>query len=276
MNNTLPKKLNLREKRTFSEMISMTFEFIKVNIRIISRSFLIFALPLIVLGSLVSYLFGLSSSSVGVNSLGNIFTIAGTLFYSLSLNVIVSRYADMENPSELTISDIWKQISQNIVAYIGGSFIVGIIVILAFIMLVVPGIYVGIASSFTFFIIVHEHKGSTDSLKRSFDLVKGYWWGTFGFLFIMMLIQVTIMYSLIVPLAFLSIWIARPLASGGVNEGYTILIGLITLVSALFYTFISFILNVAVAVKYFSIVEEKENTGLQEEIDAMGIQSEEV
>lgn len=281
MNNTLSKKLNLREKRTFPESISITFEFIKVNIRIISRSFLIFALPLILLGAFFSYLFDFSSiSSSAVTPLGNIFISAGALLYSLAINVIVSRYVDMENPSELTISDIWTQIGQNIIVYIGGGFIVGIMVIIGFVLLVIPGIYLGIASSLTFFIIVHEHKGATDSIKRSFDLVKGNWWGVFWFLFVMILIQITIAYSLILPTTFLSYWLVQPLSSGEINQEamslFTIILGIIAVISVLFYTFISFIFNVAVAVKYFSIVEEKENTGLQEEIDAMGIQKEEV
>lgn len=218
-------------------------------------------------------------SITSANLLGNILIAAGTLFYSMAINIIISNYVEMENPKELTISMIWAQIGKNIGAYIGGGFLVGIIFIVGILLLLIPGIYFGIALSFVFFIIIHEKLGVADSIKRSYELSKGYWWGILGFLLIMIIIQATISYSVIIPLTFLSMWLLRPIYSGemgadGLNDSYLLILAVITLVMVMFYNYISAIINVAIAAKYFSVVEEKENIGLQDEIDAMGTQTE--
>ena len=50
----------------------------------------------------------------------------------------------------------------------------------AFVMLIIPGIWLGIALSFTAFIFVIEGRRGIDALRQSKDYVKGYWWAVLG------------------------------------------------------------------------------------------------
>jgi len=55
----------------------------------------------------------------------------------------------------------------------------------AFILLVLPGIWLSVAWSLSFPALLSEQLGPVEALKRSFRLVKGRWWPTFGALLVM-------------------------------------------------------------------------------------------
>lgn len=57
-----------------------------------------------------------------------------------------------------------------------------------FLLLIIPGIWFAIGSSMTAPVIAVEGLGPIAAIKRSFDLVKGSWWPTFGFLLLIGLI----------------------------------------------------------------------------------------
>ncbi len=284
MTDTINTKLELRKKRTFSEMISFTFDFIRVNYKIILKSFAIFGLPLILIGSYLLFGFiqnaamnigsGFGSSIYGKIGLAYVFLLAGGLFYAIAINVIIAQYANMEDPSKIKISDVWNGILKNLGSYIGASLLIGIIVVIAFFIILIPGIYLSIALSFVFFIITFENKSVGSAFDRSFKLIKGNWWSTFGFILLMSVIQVLINYTITLPLSFLSIWLSEPLMSSPDIESQktigSIILTIISSVQILFYSLISCIIYIAIAVKYFSIVEEKENIGLRSQIESMG------
>ncbi len=57
-----------------------------------------------------------------------------------------------------------------------------------FLLLIVPGVWFAIGASMTAPVIAIEGLGPVGAIKRSFDLVKGSWWSTFGFLMLIGLI----------------------------------------------------------------------------------------
>lgn len=60
------------------------------------------------------------------------------------------------------------------------AILVGIVVMIGFILLVLPGIYLSIALAFYVFFFVLEGSRGWDAAKKSKELVKGYWWAVFG------------------------------------------------------------------------------------------------
>ena len=62
------------------------------------------------------------------------------------------------------------------------------LLVLAFLAFVVPGIWLGVAWSMAFPVLLVEGKGGMNALRRSFQLVQGCWWATFGRLFVANLI----------------------------------------------------------------------------------------
>jgi hypothetical protein len=50
----------------------------------------------------------------------------------------------------------------------------------ASVMLIIPGIWLGIALSFAGYVFVIEHRHGIDALRQSKDYIKGYWWAVLG------------------------------------------------------------------------------------------------
>ena len=69
-----------------------------------------------------------------------------------------------------------------------GSILAGLLSFLASILLIIPGIYVGVKLAFTFCAIALENQGTTGGLRYSWNLVKGRWWGVFWALLVLGLI----------------------------------------------------------------------------------------
>jgi hypothetical protein len=65
--------------------------------------------------------------------------------------------------------------------YIGLAFITIVVVALAFLLLILPGVWALIALSFSSFFLVLEHESIINSMKKSFSLTNGkLWFVTFG------------------------------------------------------------------------------------------------
>ncbi len=60
--------------------------------------------------------------------------------------------------------------------YLGFSFLLGLITLIAFILLIIPAIIVGVWLAFGTFFLLLENLSITNALKASRDLVKGRWW----------------------------------------------------------------------------------------------------
>lgn len=67
-----------------------------------------------------------------------------------------------------------------VLSYLWVSILVGIVVNLAMLLLVLPGIYLSILYNFYSFAVVLEGKKGWSAAVRSGELVKGRWWAVFG------------------------------------------------------------------------------------------------
>jgi hypothetical protein len=77
-------------------------------------------------------------------------------------------------------------------ALLGAYFLVALSLIVGFIVLVIPGIYLGVALSMVFPALLFERLGPGAAYSRSFSLVSGNWWRTFGTLLVTFLILVVL------------------------------------------------------------------------------------
>jgi hypothetical protein len=80
--------------------------------------------------------------------------------------------------------------------YIGMSILLGILVMIAFLLLIIPGIIVSVWLAFAGMALVFENKGIIESLKRSKALVSGKWFAVAWRLLV--LIFVSILFSLVI------------------------------------------------------------------------------
>jgi len=141
-----------------------------------------------------------------------------------------------------------------------------------FIAFIIPGIFLMVVLSLAIPAMFFEKKGVFDAIGRSFKLIKGKWWSTFGLLFVASILMYAISMIFILPFYvfyFLSIFtlveetgITADVSSWWFQGGMTLSVMFMFLGSYLTYT----IPMVALSFQYFNLVERLESVGLMSEI----------
>lgn len=83
----------------------------------------------------------------------------------------------------------------------------------AFVMLIIPGIWLAIALSFTAYIFVTEGRRGIDALRQSKDYVKGYWWAVLGRALLLELVYLAAMIVVRIPVSLVGGAVAGAVAS---------------------------------------------------------------
>lgn len=111
-----------------------------------------------------------------------ILALLATLIYLVGMiwgfTAVLNRVSKLDQP--MTV----KQAFMDAKPYIWPVFLVGLLsgifTLIGLILLVIPGIIVGVWLSFSYFVAVSENKRGMDALKASKAYVEGYWWPVFG------------------------------------------------------------------------------------------------
>ena len=246
-------------------------------------------------GGVFSNLLGDTSLvSAGGIGTGNMSWIAemlvSYLFLGLaSLWMIIAVYAFMveyDNGNEnITIEAVWKRGKNKIWPSIGFGFLVVLAMIFFVVMIFVfPGnnvfgivmkslfvytaiFYIMITLSLVVPNMVIEDAGLFESIGRSFTLIWGKWWSTFGLLMVMSLIANTA--TMIFAIPFYIAWIVTLLTQTTVGETLTVISSCIMFLGSFLMMTLP---ALAVGFQYFNLVERKDGTGLLKKIDQLGKQ----
>ncbi len=87
---------------------------------------------------------------------------------------------------------------------IGLAVLMGFGLAIAFLMLIIPGIWLAVAWSLAPAVLVAEGRGGAAALRRSFALVRGRWWPTFGVLLLAFILKTTAEQVIALPFGLLS------------------------------------------------------------------------
>jgi hypothetical protein len=99
---------------------------------------------------------------------------------------------------------IFKETSKYFWSYLWVTLLTAILVILWSCLLIIPGIIYGIFYSFAVYVYFFEDKRGMVAIRRSQELVKGYWWAVFGRFLAIGLLVWLVMVVASLPLAFSS------------------------------------------------------------------------
>lgn len=292
MQNT--RYINLRQTRTFDEVLRTVFMFVRINFKPFLKSLIVIPGPFILLTAVLYGVFygGLISGSMS-NPYSNPFVdffsnsdnvpvfllafflvficaiVGGILLFAVT-NAFVVLYEEIGGTAP-TVEQVWQRTKKIVPGIIGLSILCGILVGIASIFFFLPGIYVAVGVSLVFAIKTHENIGIFDAVSRSFSLVKGYWWQTFGILFILYLMNMMASYAFSIPAFILGA------ASSSFSTTPSFLPDSVTAVFVMVFfaagmlvsLFLNSLLVLAPVVQYYNLVERKEAVGLREKIDAM-------
>ncbi|HWO07470.1 MAG TPA: DUF975 family protein [Candidatus Paceibacterota bacterium] len=94
------------------------------------------------------------------------------LFVEIGLVTFALRAHD--RVEAVSINDLWNPAP--FWRYLGGQILVGIIVIIGFILLIVPGIIAALGLVFTSYLIIDKGRGPIEAMKESWRITKGHRW----------------------------------------------------------------------------------------------------
>ncbi|MDQ3100382.1 MAG: hypothetical protein M3R08_03270 [Bacteroidota bacterium] len=290
MQNAAP--VQLRQFRDLGQIISTTFQFLRIHWKPLFRAIGIICIPL---GLIAGFLIGRSLGDLqrmsmmnDIGSNANAFDGAMSNFlpmaagYLLMLLVMVMLFAIVyeylrayhlgENHG-ITTADLWKRSMEQFWNYLGISILVMILVVIGSVLCIIPGIFAFVAFSLTYMVHAIERNGVTASMKRSHLLIKDRWWETFGLIIIVGLVQGVIAYALMIPTMIISVIIGINTTMEGVRAGgepdmgwYPLFMAIMMTINLLVTLLTYPIMAVALGLKYFSIVEEKEGLGIRQKI----------
>lgn len=166
---------------------------------------LIGLLPLLAVGILAAVLFlWLNLDQFGLYILIGILGVAAILwsiYYGVrakigSILILQTEGVSVKENFEKSKNFFWS--------YLGVSIVTSILIFLATLLLIIPGIILAVSWAFvTMLVVLEDKKGVGEAIKRSKELVKGYWWPVFGRFFFVGVLALLISVVLSIPLSFL-------------------------------------------------------------------------
>lgn len=310
------KQIEFHRTRDFSAKMNITFEFIKQNFKPLAKSLLVIAGPpmliaALLMGSSFSDFFTFSSMvqnpaifdkftspsfwlQLGFMLL--MFLLAGACCVATINNYLL--IYDEKKSNQIEVQEVWERVRKALPMNIGTMILYLILAIVSYFLFAIPmfllaaispwliffgviilvwGItYAFVGASFVFIIRTYEHTGFFDALIRSFRIIQGKWWSTFGLMFVLTLIGMAISWVVIMP------WYAvtmtnnlHSISTGEYSEPsetYQIVTMIVLSVYYLIQILLYSLPTVGLAFQYFNLVERRESRGLMTQISTLGEQ----
>lgn len=122
----------------------------------------------------------------------SIVLVLSLLFYVLASVSIVYFSLYKDEKKGLSFSETIKQGGKYFFKYLLYSVVTIIFLFGLYLLFIIPGIIFTVFWIFSPYILIKEKKGIIDSLRTSYNLVKGRWWKTFGYLVMFLIISLAV------------------------------------------------------------------------------------
>lgn len=308
----MQNNIQLLKPRNLGLVIRDSFSFLKINFKPFAQVLLIGVLPFILLGGFLysSFIFGMlgtiSNPAEQANQLSGMFAKVVPAALSILLGTTVLFVAIMETffvyekseTGSITAADIFRGIKGDILrffVFVILSIIVGILSII--ILSILSGIFVGIAGMgssvlgflaailvfggfmyltiafiFSPIIFLRERCDLITAFSRSFLLIKGHWWQTFGILFVMYIIVYGLIiiaalpfyaYTFFTTLSGIKTGMSFPQLGNWGAVYLAFLFCFTTVIGTLFHN--------AVILQYYSLTEQKYGENVMQQINNLNV-----
>ena len=224
-------------------------------------------------------------ASLGAEMLISYFLLGlASLWMTIAVYAFMAEYAD--GNQNISIEAVWKRGKNKIMPAIGFMLLI-VLAMIVFVALVfvIPGnnsalgiafklllvcgliIYVMIVISLVLPNMVIDDSGVFESIGRSFELINGKWWSTFGLLMVMSMVSGVATFIFTIPL-YIAL-IVTMLVQTTLGETLTVIGACIMFLGSFL---MSSLPTLALGFQYFNLVERREGTGLLKKIDQLGKQ----
>ncbi|WP_221394425.1 hypothetical protein [Dyadobacter sp. NIV53] len=273
----------LLQQRDFGQKMNASFEFATRNFGPLVKALIFIAGPSALLSGIAQGMF--QSRTLPLLQNGDVFSRFGIyltteyLFVAIfslvtyflayaTVSAFIILYEEKGSSNDIQPGLVWNKIIENISVSIGAQVLSFILILIGTMFFVIPGIYLGVCFQFFMMITIREKLSVTDSLKRSYNLIQGKWWSTFGLIIIMSIV------SSIVAIVFqFPVMVTTIMNALGLGKGITdskVLIIAASIIATVGKTVVEGIVWIAVAFQYYNLLERSEGSGLRAEIETLG------
>jgi len=103
-----------------------------------------------------------------------------SILFAIFISIISHVGAIYVIDSEMSVKEVLKKSLPLFWKYLGFAILSGIIVGIGFVLFIVPGVILAVMLCFSMYVLVLEGVSPIGALKRSRELVKGFWWTVFA------------------------------------------------------------------------------------------------
>ncbi len=272
---------DFQQTRDFGQKISATFDFIRAHFKPLSLCLLYYVLPVPLVGLVAEGVaqkmffqsFGSDfvepSQMLGLTPAILLSYIPLVLGYVLLITtvygyLILRLETPAHQPVEPPMVGAW--IRTRFLPTLGGGAALGVVIILAFLLLIIPGIWLTVPTSLFFFVRLYEKRSIDSAMTRCVQLVKNHWWPTLGLLIVVGFIRMIVPYIVGISLGLGTAFFTTLQWSDGGLFYFFFVEAVTNLLAMLTYT----ITLLALAFQYFHLVELKEGLGVYALLDQLG------
>lgn len=283
MQQKFTQEADFRQERDFGQKIGATFEFMGAHWRPLGKCLLYFVLPAALLMGLAA---GITQTQADWGSLsrGGTGRFNSSIYYQgyywisigtqlichslLGATLLGYVRARMELPAteDVTPRLVGEQIRRFAPWLLLVSTLMGLVTVIGFFLLAIPGFYLSVALSLSWAVLVFEEAGVGQSMRRSMSLLGGHWWATLGLILIVFIIISLL--GIVFQLPQYVAIVGRVLHwSWLTSDPIMVAAGVLASVG---HILLYVPLHLALAFQYFNLIEKKEGLGLRHLISSLG------
>lgn len=210
-----PPKIEFYKLRDFGAKMNATIEFLRENIKRLFINLTFIAVPVaLLMGMLLTNLFSSFSSGMNYEDNAEIMNFAAILGGNYVLILLVSwlagsmvvavalTYIKLYNEGEVEELPVAEVLKLSLKKY-GGilviSFLITILIFAGFMFFILPGFFLILVLPLCFATYVFEDVAPGRAIGRTFTLLKGKWWSTFGLGFVSYLLAYLVQMVFSIP-----------------------------------------------------------------------------
>ncbi len=266
----VPVRFEFYRARDFGDTLSATFMFLRQEFVPFGKNLVYILGPLIILSVIVELFFQAPPEEVLTGpywaGLGLLAVVSGVQY--LVITLIVNHYIRLyiaNDASRFDVKAMLGHCADSFLRILGVEILLALMLGFAFLLLIVPGVYMSITSCLLLTAAIQEDLSFSDALERSTQLIKQYWWYTVGLILIASIIMYVFQMFFVAPTFIVSFLTAMHGMSEGTDTVWLKAAQAVGHLSTFFYV----IPLVALAVHFFSQVEKKEAAGLQRKVASL-------
>lgn len=202
--------INFKQERDFGDLFNATFGFISQEFKKLATAILYFVVPFLLLSAISIVLYSVKAQEMMQTvSQGDkpdpfaIFAVIGSIMGYVAFLMVMSIIATtmllstvycyiklyiQQGSDGFSINDVWIEVTKIFWSVLGALIVTGLVIFIGSMLCLLPGIYLGVALSIVFCIMIFEEKGYSAAFSRSIKLINTNWWGTFGVLIVVTII----------------------------------------------------------------------------------------